>query len=247
MCYHYSLTKKQEEIMRMIQAEWETPFEPVYHTAGFGFPQMPVITSDAPGKFQLYKWGIIPHWVKSLADADAIRTQTLNARAETIFEKPAYRSYVGNRCIVLADGFFEWMEYKKKKYPHYVHLDGFDIFGFAGLFAHWTDKETGEILHTFSIITTDANPLMARIHNVKKRMPVILPQISWNEWLAPDLDKEQMSALLQPCPDADMKGYPISKLITTRGANTNTPQIKELYNYPELASEEQGSLFDTHS
>jgi putative SOS response-associated peptidase YedK len=231
----------------MIQAEWETPFEPVYHTAGFGFPQMPVITSEAPGKVQLYHWGLIPHWVKSLEDADTIRTQTLNAKAETLFEKPSFRSYVGNRCIVLADGFFEWMEYRKKKYPHYVHVGDFEIFGFAGIYAHWTDKETGEILHTFSIITTEANPLMARIHNVKKRMPVIIPKEAWKDWLAPELTKEQMTAMLQPCPDSNMKAYSISKLITTRGTDTNVPQIKELYTYPELASDEQGSLFDTHS
>jgi putative SOS response-associated peptidase YedK len=127
-----------------------------------------------------------------------------------------------------------------------VHVADFDIFGFAGLYAHWTDKETGEILHTFSIITTDANPLMARIHNVKKRMPVIIPKEAWKDWLAPDLSKEQMTAMLQPCPDTNMKAHSISKLITNRGAETNVPQIKELYTYPELTSDEQGSLFNAH-
>jgi putative SOS response-associated peptidase YedK len=244
MCYHYSLTKKQEEIMRMIQAEWEMPFEPVYHATGFNFPQMPVITSEAPGKVQSFIWGLIPHWVKSIQEADKLRTQTLNARAESIFEKPAFRSYTKNRCIVLADGFFEWMEHKKKKYPHYVHLDGFALFGFAGLYANWTDKETGELFHTFTILTTDANPLMAKIHNTKQRMPVILPREEWNHWLDPQLTKEQMQQLLLPCGDDKMKAHTISKLITTRGADTNVPEIKELYHYPELASPEQRSLFD---
>lgn len=231
--------------MRMIQAEWEQPFEPVFHTSGFNFPQMPVITLEKPNTVQQYIWGLIPHWVKSPADADKIRTQTLNARAESIFEKPAFRSYTKTRCIVLADGFFEWMEYKKKKYPHYVHLDGFDIFGFAGLYGDWTDKETGEILHTFSIITTDANPLMARIHNTKQRMPVILPKEQWSQWLEPSLTKEQIEQMLLPCDDKKMKAYPISKRITTRGADTNVAQIREPFTYPELVSSEQGSLFDT--
>lgn len=244
MCYHYSLTKKQEEIMRMIQAEWEMPFEPVFHTTGFNFPQMPVITSEAPNKVQLYNWGLVPHWVKSLEDADKTRTQTLNARAESIFEKPSFRPYTKNRCIVLADGFYEWMEYKKKKYPHYVHLDGFDLFGFAGLYASWTDKETGELFHTFTILTTDANPLMARIHNTKQRMPVILPKEEWKHWLDPTLTKEQMQQMLLPFDDTRMKAHTISKLITTRGAETNVPEIKEHFAYPELASTEQGSLFD---
>lgn len=244
MCYHYSLTKKQEEILRTIQAEWEQPFEPVYHTAGFGFPQMPVITAEAPQKIQSYHWGLIPQWVRSIAEADKIRTQTLNARSETIFEKPAFRLYTKNRCVVLADGFYEWMEYKKKKYPHYVHLDGFELFGFAGLYAHWTDRETGELFHTFTILTTDANPLMATIHNTKQRMPVILPKEAWTQWLDPALSKEHMQQLLLPCDDAKMKAHTISKHITARGADTNVPEVKARHRYPELESTEQRTLFD---
>jgi putative SOS response-associated peptidase YedK len=244
MCYHYSLSKKQEEIMQMIQAEWEAPFEPIYHSIGFNFPTMPVITSSHPDKVQRYQWGLMPHWVKSLEEGDKIRTQTLNAKSETIFEKPAFRTYVNNRCIVLADGFFEWMEYKKKKYPHYVQLKSAEIFGFAGLYAHWTDKETGELLRTFTVITTDANPLMARIHNSKQRMPVILQKDQWNTWLQPDLPQEQMQALLHPCSDSNMEARTISKLITTRGTDTNVPELLQPFEYPELHSGEQFSLFD---
>ena len=244
MCYHYSLTKKQEEIMRMIQAEWEVPFEPVHHAGGFSFPAMPVITSEHPNKVQRYQWGLIPHWVNNMADAEKLRPQTLNARGETIFSKPAFRSYTDNRCLVLADGFFEWMDFKKKKYPHYVQLKGGEPFAFAGLYAHWTDKETGELLRTFTIITTDANPLMARIHNVKQRMPVILQQEQWQQWLNPALTKEQVQALLNPCSDAHMQAHTISKLITTRGAETNVPEITAPYAYAELEAGEQGSLFD---
>jgi putative SOS response-associated peptidase YedK len=136
---------------------------------------------------------------------------------------------------VLADGFFEWMEFQKKKYPHYVHLEGASVFAFAGLYSHWTDKETGELFRTFTVITTDANPLMARIHNTKKRMPVILPHDLWNTWLDPLLTREQIHDLLLPCPDAGMSAYPISRLITTRGADTNVPEIREQALYPELA------------
>lgn len=244
MCYHYSLSKQQAAVLKEIGLEWTRAFEPVHHTSGFDFPEMPVITSEAPHTVRHYRWGLIPHWVKSLGEADKIRAQTLNARAEGIFEKPAFRSYTANRCVVLADGFFEWTEHKKKKYPHYVHLDGFSVFGFAGLYAHWTDKETGEILHTFTVITTDANPLMARIHNTKQRMPVILPKAEWSQWLSPSLTKEQTLEMLRPCDDGGMKAYPISKLITTRGAETNVAHIKEPFHYPELVSSEQASLFD---
>ena len=222
--------------MRMIQAEWETPFEPIYHVGGFDFPVMPVVTAQQPGKVQAYTWGLIPHWVKTLDDAQKLRAQTLNAKAETIFEKPSFRTYIqNNRCLVLADGFFEWMDFQKKKYPHYVHLKNDELFAFAGLYSNWTDKETGELFKTFAIITTDANPLMARIHNLKKRMPVILTKDQWNTWLDPQLTKEQIANMLLPCPDTNMNAYPISKLITTRGADTNVPEIKQECTYPELA------------
>lgn len=244
MCYHYSLTKKMQEVMKMIQAEWENPFEPVYHAIGFEFAPMPVITTAAPQKVQAYQWGLIPHWCQTLEDAKKMRTQTLNAKGETIFEKPAFRNYTKNRCIVLADGFFEWMDHKGKKYPHYIQLKDADLFGFAGLYTHWTDKQTGELFRTFAIITTEANGLMARIHNVKKRMPVILQQHHWKEWLDPTLDKEQILSLLTPCDDAVMTAHTISKLITTRGADTNVPELLQPFQYPELNLPEQNSLFD---
>jgi putative SOS response-associated peptidase YedK len=235
MCYHYSLTKKQEEIMRMIQAEWELPYEPIYHSSGFNFPEMPVITLEQPKQVQAYHWGLIPHWVKSLEEADKIRTQTLNAKAETIFEKPSFRPYIQrNRCLVLADGFYEWMEFQKKKYPHYVHLKNNELFAFAGLYSHWTDKETGELFRTFTIITTEANPFMARFHNVKKRMPVLFTKDQWSTWLDSSLTKEQIAQLLLPCDDTAMESHTISKLITTRGADTNVPEVFEPVEYPEL-------------
>ncbi|WP_165929535.1 SOS response-associated peptidase [Pseudocnuella soli] len=219
----------------MQHAEWEMPFEPVYHANGFDFPLMPVMTGAEPNKVQAYRWGLIPSWTGTLADADKLRTQTLNARGETIFTKPAYRSSVQQRCLVLADGFFEWMEFGKKKYPHLVQLKDESVFAFAGLYSHWTDKETGEVLRSFTIITTDANPLMARIHNTKQRMPVVLPQALWNEWLQPELTKEQIAAQLRPIDDSIMEGFPISKRITTRGVDTNVPEVRERVDYPELA------------
>lgn len=236
MCYHYALSKQQQDLVKAIGAmEWEMPFEPLFHVNGFEFPVMPVITLQEPGKVQAYRWGLIPHWSKSMADAQKLRAQTLNARAETIFEKPAFRTYAQqNRCLVLASGFFEWMDFQKQKYPHYVHLKDDGVFAFAGLYAHWTDAETGELMRTFTIITTDANPLMARIHNTKQRMPVILTQDRWQQWLQPGLDKEAILQLLQPCTDQILDGFPISKRITTRGLDTNVPEVTERVDYPEL-------------
>jgi putative SOS response-associated peptidase YedK len=246
MCYHYSLTKKQEQVLSAIAAQWEMPFEPVYHANGFTFPHMPVITSQEPGKVQAYTWGLIPHWVPSLAEAQKLRAQTLNAKAETIFEKPAFRSYIPKRrCLVLADGFFEWMEFQKKKYPHFVQAKDEGIFAFAGIYSHWTEPETGELFRSFAIITTDANPFMARIHNTKQRMPVILPRAAWNDWLNPELTKEQIRELLHPCPDAFLQAHTIDRAIGRPGADSNHESALAEVHYPELDSAgEQFSLFD---
>ncbi|TCJ14134.1 SOS response-associated peptidase [Flaviaesturariibacter flavus] len=247
MCYHYTFTKKQEQVMKAITAEWEMPFEPVFHANGFTFPHMPVITSQEPGKVQAYTWGLIPHWVGTLEEATKLRAQTLNAKGETIFEKPAFRSYVPKRrCLVLADGFFEWMEFQKKKYPHLVRLQEEELFAFAGIYSHWTEPETGELFRTFAIITTAANPFMARIHNSKQRMPVILPRAAWQDWLNPELPREKIQELLQPCPDSYLKAHTIDRAIGRPGADTNHAGTLAEVSYPELgASPEQFSLFDS--
>ncbi|RYY64833.1 MAG: SOS response-associated peptidase [Chitinophagaceae bacterium] len=246
MCYHYSITKKQAQVLQLIAAEWEMPFEPVYHANGFTFPLMPVITSQEPGKVQAYSWGLIPHWTAGLAEAQKLRTQTLNAKAETVFEKPSFRNYIPKRrCLVLADGFFEWMEYQKKKYPHFVRAKGDELFAFAGIYSHWTEPETGELYRTFSILTTEANPFMARIHNTKQRMPVILPREAWSRWLDPELPKEQVQELLCPCPEGFLQAHTIDRAIGRPGADSNHEATLAPVDYPELgSSSEQASLFD---
>jgi putative SOS response-associated peptidase YedK len=238
MCFHYSLTKERTEIELLLHANWDdADWFPVYHADGFTFPAMPLITQAEPGKIRLFHWGLIPHWVKTKAAADQLRTQTLNARAETIFEKPSFRSYITHqRCLVIADGFFEWMDFQKKKYPHYIYLDGRSLFCFAGIYSHWTDTETGEHLTTFSIITTEANPLLSRIHNLKQRMPVILSPEHVDKWLQPGLSKEEINGLLRPYPDTGMQSHTITKLITSRTHDSNVPEVTDRYSYPELQS-----------
>ena len=236
MCFHYSLTKERTELEIQLGASWDDDWQPVNYVNGFSYPQMPVITQQEPHKIQLYHWGLIPHWVKTKADADTLRAKTLNARAESIFEKPSFRSYITNsRCLVIADGFFEWMDFQKKKYPHYIYMRSKDAFCFAGICSSWTDKETGEHLNTFSIITTDANPMLARIHNSMQRMPVIIAPAQYKQWLKPDLQKEKIMSLLKPFPDAEMQNHTISKLITSRTEDPNVPEVLEPFIYPELA------------
>ena len=237
MCFHYSLTKERTEVEIQLSARWNDDWEPVYHANGFAFPEMPIIKQSDPGKIQFSLWGLVPGWVKSKEDADKLRAQTLNARAETIFEKPSFRSSISNnRCLVIADGFFEWMDFKKKKYPHYIYLKGNPVFCFACICSSWIDKETGEFISTHSIITTEPNEMLRKIHNVKQRMPVIVPPNRYQEWLSPGLSKDAIRSFFTAYPDAEMANHTISKLITSRTQNSNVPEVLDAVSYPELIS-----------
>ena len=237
MCFHYALTIQRTELEIQFSATWDDgDWAPVYHADGFSFLKMPVITQENPSSIRLFNWGLIPHWVKSKADADKLRAQTLNARSETVFEKPSFRSSITNhRCLIPASGFFEWMDFQKKKYPHYIFMQNNKLFCFAGIYANWTDKETGEMFHNFSILTTDANPMLEKIHNIKKRMPVIIPPHLYKKWLEKDLPAEDIKSFFHPYPDSAMNNYTISKLITSRSSNSNTPEVISPFSFPELA------------
>ena len=125
-----------------------------------------------------------------------IRQRTLNARAETIFEKPAFRySIISKRCLVLADGFFEWRHENKKTFPYYIRFKNQSPFAFAGIWDSWKNPETQEEVKTYSVITTKANPLLEKIHNTQKRMPVILETESERTWLQSDLERDKIQSL----------------------------------------------------
>ena len=206
---------------------------PFYFVGGFEHPKLPVVHNAG---VEMKEWGLIPFWTKDATQANDLRVKTLNAVGETAFEKPSFRnSITKNRCLVIADGFFEWMDFQKKKYPHHIYVNNHQLFCFAGIYSSWTDKETGELINSFSIITTDANPMMARIHNLKKRMPVILHPEQYNEWLKKDLSKEQVQSLLQQFPEKEMGNHTISKLITSRTENSNVPEVTEAFVYSELS------------
>jgi len=194
-----------------------------------------VITTENHTVIQFFQWGLIPFWVKDTHSADKIRLRTLNARAETIFEKPAFRlSIKDKRCLVLVDGFYEWREVGKKKYPYYIRLANDSAFTLAGIWDMWINNNTGQPINTFSIITTRANSLMEVIHNTRKRMPVILKQEDEKIWLNNDLEPERITALLTPYDENEMEAYTVSKLISSRKINTNVPEVIKRYEYEGL-------------
>lgn len=237
MCYNVSVKSDKKVLEDRFQATHESAEEmqPYYQVSGFLHPKLPVIRSDNKGLIQHCTWGLIPSWVKDETQAAEMRTMTLNAKAETIFEKPSFKySVKKNRCLVLVDGFYEWKTLGKNKYPHFIYLKHKEPFALGGIYSDWVNKETGEIIRTFSIVTTEANPLMAEIHNSKKRMPLIFDKESEKNWIEPELNETEVKNLMQPLNENEMEAHTISKLITQRGVNNNVPEVMERFHYPEL-------------
>ena len=186
MCFHSKLSKKAQALQNRFKAKFENVdilLPEVYNA--FQYPKTPVITNREADKIQLFNWGLIPVWAKD----DTIKKMTLNARIETIAEKPAFKGSIKNRCLILADGFYEWqwLDPKgKNKQKYLITLPDDDAFAFAGLWSEWIDKSTGELLKTYTILTTEANGLMSKIHNSKKRMPIIVSKETEKKWLEGD-------------------------------------------------------------
>ena len=241
MCYRYSVPGPDQLVKRFSSVFLEeVPFKKVYHASGFDLPKLPIITNDHPDRIQLFTWGLIPFWVRDMKTAEEVRVKTRNARAESIFEKPSFRHAAEKQhCLVLADGFFEWQEFEGKNYPYYIRLRTHEPFAMAGLWDLWKNPGTGEVLQTYTVITTKANPLMEQIHNKKKRMPVILPRDKERFWVDSLLEKKAAEALLVPFEETQMEAFTISRLITSRQRNPNTPEVVAPFSYPELQRKTQ--------
>jgi putative SOS response-associated peptidase YedK len=183
MCFHSQQSKTAQELKHRFGVDFkdELFFTPAVYN-GFQHPKTPIITNAQPDTIQLYQWGLIPHW----AQDTGIGKSTLNARIETLDSKPSFRNITHNRCLLPVDGFYEWqwLDPKgKNKQKYLITLPNNEAFALAGLWNHWTNPATGQILQTYTIITTPANELMSRIHNTGKRMPMILPIEQEKEWL----------------------------------------------------------------
>ncbi|MDE0634441.1 MAG: SOS response-associated peptidase [Candidatus Poribacteria bacterium] len=166
-------------------------------------------------KVEFFHWGLIPSWAKD----PKIGSRMINARSETLIEKPSFRSaYKRRRCLILADGYYEWQEVlgTKLKQPVYIRLKSKNPFAFAGLWEKWQANWMDKPLRSCTIITCSPNPMLEKIHH---RMPVILPQNRYPQWLAPEEQSpETLQPLLTPYPDEEMEAYPVSRLVN-RPAN----------------------------
>lgn len=150
---------------------------------GFSYPNLPVVLDTKPNIITTsFHWGLIPQWAKNLDT----RKNTLNARIETIDEKPSFRHITQNRCLIIATAYYEWRwnnDQKKTKEKYQINSQDDEIFTFAGLYNEGVNPETGEVLNTYTILTTEANELMKFVHNHKERMPVMLKRNDELAWL----------------------------------------------------------------
>lgn len=185
MCFYSRQSKEALLAAKRFKAEVRDPeqFLTSDFINGFSHPSCPVITSDNPGLISNFTWGLIPQW----SDKDSVSNYTLNARIETLNQINSFRDYVNNRCLVVADGFYEWRHERRAgrtfKDRYLITLPDNDLFAFAGLYSHWRDPATNILKGTFTILTTTASDIMSNIHNTKKRMPVILKKEDENSWL----------------------------------------------------------------
>lgn len=215
MCFHNSMSAKAVRLAARygrksdIVEIYQDILNEQNHVNAFNFPKYPIITlSD---EIQAFNWGLIPFWTKNEQSADEIKRMTLNARADTLFEKPSFREpIIKKRCIIPSTGYFEWRHEGIRKIPYYIYLKDEPIFSMAGIFDRWLDKESGEEYNTFSIITTEANPLTDYIHNTKHRMPAILSREDEDKWLNPALSKTEIASLLKPFDADKMDAYQIN-------------------------------------
>ncbi len=242
MCYNVAyLERKQqkyeERYKDSLPPDWsqnrlrmELPAH--YFVSGFSHPLLPIINHN--GIF-LFEWGLIPLWTKDALMAKDMQTKTLNAVGETVFEKPSFRSsIVSKRCLLGISGFYEWRDVNKVKYPYFIKTKSNELFSLGCIYETWVDKGTGEIRNTFSILTTPANPMMEKIHNLKKRMPLILSVDDERQWIDPKLSADDIRKLIKPYPESDMIAYAVSKNINSPKNNRDLPESMEKVDYPEL-------------
>jgi putative SOS response-associated peptidase YedK len=168
---------------------------------------VPVIIVNSPRRIVFMRWGLIPHWAKDEKTA----YKMINARVETLTQRPAFRGLLGhNRCLVPASGFYEWQGEGRDKMPYYIHPQDAQYIAFAGLYDVWINPQGAE-LSTFTIITTEADPFMAKLHN---RMPVVLEKDLEDDWLDPEItNPREVLGLLERSACVTLDAYPVSRLV----------------------------------
>lgn len=215
MCGRYTLSSPTDLLADLLELDSVPDLAPRYNIAPTQEAAVVRVTGETGARtLDLLRWGLIPFWSKD----PGIGNRMINARAETVGEKPAYRtSFKRKRCLVPADGFYEWQATGGPKQPFYFRFEGGGPFALAGLWDRW-EKGEGDPIETFTILTTEPNEVVAPVH---RRMPVILDREAMAIWLDPAIeDAERLTPLLGPFPAAGMEGFPVSTFVNSPGNDT---------------------------
>jgi putative SOS response-associated peptidase YedK len=230
MCGRFIQERSHTELAGIFEAE------PLTDDPGGRFnvaptdPASVVVERDGQRGLTTYRWGLVPHWAADLSAA----ARHINARAETLATSPAFRdSFARRRCIVPADGFYEWRRLADGRQPFVIHRTDDAPLALAGLWSGWRDPSTHEVRRTFAIVTTQANEAISALHD---RMPVVLPRDAWATWLdTKHADVGQLQALLQPAPPDQLEVFAVPPLVNNV-RNDGPELVRRLDPQPQLVA-----------
>lgn len=242
MCFYVDIHSELEEVKKALGidnvslSDYDQWVAGNYIVSGFSNPMLLTVKTDSKDTLTATKWGLIPFWVKDEEKAQEFLSRgfTLNARNDSLFTKPSFKSAKYRRCLIPISGFYEWRHHTKTiKVPHYITLKERSVFYLGGVWDEWLNKDTGELVQTCSIVTTEANETMEYIHNTKKRMPLILRKEDEAKWLDQNATQQELENMMVPLEDEALKAYPIKKI---------NPRNLEVFNEASILEEVQWDL-----
>lgn len=207
MCGRFALYTTEEELARCFDLKQSVTLDPRFNIAPS--QQIPIIRHTDKNRLSMVRWGLIPHWSKD----EKIGNKLINARAETLHEKPSFRdAFKSRRCLIPAKGFYEWKRDGELKRPYLIRMKDKSLFAIAGLWESWRNLKEWKDIETCAIITTEANGIVGKIHD---RMPVIIPFESIGLWLSSASDGQDLSGFLRPYSPFKMVAYPVSGMVNS--------------------------------
>lgn len=222
MCGRYTLTASDSALIQAFELEDVSGYKARYNIAPT--QSVPIITSAAPKRLTWMRWGLIPSWAKD----PSIGSTLINARSETLDEKPSFKeSFKRRRCLVPADGFYEWRKDGTSKKPQFIFLENRRLFAFAGLWDAWKNPQ-GEWVQSCTIITTEPNDVLRPLHH---RMAVILNPDKYAPWLDPEMPTEALKPFFKPYPNDGLSLYEVSPLVN--GTTADSPDLIVPYTSPQ--------------